>query len=127
MQAVRWGAPIESHYFDIVLDIFKNEETLSSLSEDGRNILTMAIGNGLYWYVYDDGWKNRQPEKTRRFSEKCFKYYCDAIELQQKSIFTFLWCWCQPLGNCGRQKDVGRLIAKMVWKTRNDYPCMHFP
>jgi hypothetical protein len=62
-----------------------------------------------------DGERHREGEENA-FPDLCLDYYCFCVELQQKSIFTFLLCWNQTVG----VKDVGVLIGKMVWAGRED-------
>jgi hypothetical protein len=54
--------------------------------------------------------------ESKAFAERCLDYYCTCVELQRKSIFTFLLCWNQSVG----VKDVGLMIAKRVWEERED-------
>jgi hypothetical protein len=78
--------------------------------------LCYTLGWGLYWYLYDsDPWRRRKDE-VERFSNRCLDYYCSCVELQQKSIFTLLWCWNQTTG----VKGPGQIIAPMVWEQRED-------
>jgi hypothetical protein len=73
--------------------------------------LCYSIGWGLYWYLY-----NESAYHDDRFLNLCLDYYCSCVELQQKSMFTFLWCWNRTVG----VKDIGRIIGKMVWEGRED-------
>jgi hypothetical protein len=75
--------------------------------------LCYALGWGYYWGMegYDLG-----DEEEQAFGNRCLEYYCSCVELQQKSIFTFLLCWNQTVG----VKDVGVMIGKMVWEGRED-------
>jgi hypothetical protein len=50
------------------------------------------------------------------FGNQCIDYYCSCVELQQKSIFTFLWFWNRTTG----VKGPGQMIAQMVWQQRED-------
>jgi hypothetical protein len=47
---------------------------------------------------------------------RCLHYYCDNVDIQQKSVWTFLWCWNQIVG----VKDVGVMIGKLVWEKREE-------
>jgi hypothetical protein len=76
--------------------------------------LVYSLGSGLFWEVYgSQGW-SELPQKDKAFGEQCLDYYCQCVEMQQKSIWTFLLCWNQTFG----VKDVGVLMAKMVWEQR---------
>lgn len=74
------------------------------------------LGQGLYWYAYQSNQFEERSKKDKVFALRCLDYYCACVELQQKSIFTFLWCWNQSVG----VKDVGVMIGKMVWENRED-------
>jgi hypothetical protein len=79
--------------------------------------LCYSLGWGLFWYQYDSkGWNQRTGE-IKPFGNRCLDYYCSCVELQQKSIFTFLLCWNQTAGGI---KGPGQMIAKMVWERRED-------
>jgi hypothetical protein len=71
--------------------------------------LCYALGWGLYWYMLD---------KVRDVSHTSWlDYYYECVELQQKSIFTFLLCWNQTTAGV---KGPGQMIAQMVWDARED-------
>jgi hypothetical protein len=81
------------------------------------NKLRYSLGWGLYWYQYEAwGWKH-QFDYSKVFGERCLDYYCSCIELQQKSIVTFLLCWNRTTGGV---KGPGQMIAQMVWEGRGD-------
>jgi len=78
--------------------------------------LPLQVGRTMYWQFYQS--KQIHYSATKEiieFAEKCMDYYCEMMDLQQQSIFSFLLSW-----NCvtGGMKDVGKLIAKMVWDFR---------
>jgi hypothetical protein len=76
------------------------------------NQLCYSLGWGLYWYMYGaKGWK-KQSDEEKMFGNHRLDYYCENVELQQKSIFTFLLCWKKMVG----VKDLGLMIAKTVWE-----------
>jgi hypothetical protein len=114
-QAAIWSAKEASHWFWNIL------HTARAVFEDGRtenlgcdfNQLCYSLGWGFYWYVFGtDDW-----DEDDAFSSRCLDYYCYCIELQQKSIFTFLLCWNQATGGV---KGPGKMIAQMVWEERED-------
>jgi hypothetical protein len=79
------------------------------------NQLCYSLGWGLYWYRYGSKeWKS-QDYGIRSFGKHCLDYYCSCVELQQKSILTFLLFWNRTTG---RAKEPGRMIAQMVWEGR---------
>jgi TPR repeat protein len=116
-QAVIWYAKVSSGYaFWNVLD-----ETLRACESGATekldcnfNQLCYSLGWGLYWYQFGTWHWNNQGNKARTLGNRCLDYYCSCVELQQKSIFTFLLCWNQTAG----VKDVGVLIAQTVWEER---------
>jgi tetratricopeptide (TPR) repeat protein len=87
------------------------------------NQLCFSLGWGLYWYVYGSESWQRSSVEIRAFADRCLDYYCEAIELQQKSIFAFLLLWNRRSGGV---KDVGVMIGKMVWETRENNLVMVF-
>jgi TPR repeat protein len=95
---------------------FQEGKTAADLGYD-LNQLCYALGWALYWYVYEsEDWKDQWGEQNA-FDLTCVSYYCTCVELQQESIFTFLLCWNRRSGGV---KDVGLMIAKMVWEGRED-------
>jgi hypothetical protein len=107
-QAAIWYAKGDSESFWQILT--EAGRTVGQLDED----LYYSLGWGLYWYKYGtQEWINLK--KARAFANRCLDYYCSCVELQQKSIFTFLlWCWNQTTG----VKGPGQMIAQMVWEQR---------
>jgi hypothetical protein len=85
--------------------------------ESDSNRLLYDLGWGLYWYEYGSEYCTIQNDTNKVFANRCIDYYCSCVELQQKSIFTFLWFWNQTLGGV---KDVGVMMAKMVWEGREE-------
>jgi hypothetical protein len=81
------------------------------------NQLCYSLGWGLYWYQYEMGrWKYRFDEQ-KVFANRCLDFYCSCVELQQKSIFTFLLCWNRTTGGV---KGPGQMIAQMVWEAKEE-------
>jgi hypothetical protein len=80
--------------------------------------LCYSLGWGLYWNSYEAWrWDNQSDASaSEAFGNRCLDYYCSCVELQQKSIFTFLLCWNRTT----RVKGPGQIIAQMVWEGRED-------
>jgi hypothetical protein len=117
-QAVIWGAKGDSYVFWILLTDAKSafdNGALTDLDCD-FNLLCYALGWGLYWYQYESWRWNNYSDEIKDFGSHCLDFYCSCVELQQKSIFTFLLCWNQTTGI----KGPGQMIAKMVWEGRQD-------
>jgi hypothetical protein len=115
-QAAMWGAKVKSHWFWEALKTARvslEEEIPENLDCD-FNQLCYSLGWGFYWYMYDsDGWN---ADKANPFGHRCLDYYCSCVELQQKSIFTFLWFWNRTTG----VKGPGQMVAQMVWEEKKD-------
>jgi hypothetical protein len=79
--------------------------------------LCYSLGWGLYWYQYDTRKWNERSDEEKAFGTRFLDYYCCCVELQQKSIFTFLLCWNRMTGGV---KGPGQMIAQMVWEERED-------
>jgi TPR repeat protein len=95
-----------------VMEMFESGE-----DEDGDfNPLCYSLGWGLYWYPCSSGFSNCCSEEQTTFGEGCLDYYCSCVELQQKSIVTFLLFWNRTVGIRGP----GQIIGKMVWYGRED-------
>jgi hypothetical protein len=111
-EAFRWGADYgeQEPFFGMVQTVYR--------SQSGPNIIYYAIGRGLYWHVYGSkAWNCRKPMEREQYL-RCLHYYCDNVDIQKKSVWTFLWCWNQIVG----VKDVGVMIGKLVWGKREE--CM---
>jgi hypothetical protein len=118
-QAAIWSAKVPSFAFlNLLGDPRRALE--SGATEDlgcDFNQLCYSIGWGLYWYLYDsDGW-NRRGDKAKAFGNCCIDYYCSCVELQRKSIFSFLLWWKRTTAGV---KGPGQMIAQMVWEERED-------
>jgi hypothetical protein len=74
------------------------------------------MGWGLYWHRYGTKSWHILSKEIKAFEEQCLDYYCSCVELQRKSIFTFLWCWNRTTG----VKGPGQMIAQKVWEERED-------
>jgi hypothetical protein len=120
IRAVSLGAKAKiARFFPPVLSqalhAFENG-TMQDLGCD-FNQLCFLLGWGLYWYQHgSEEWNKRCSSDTKVFGERCLDYYCSCVELQQKSIFTFLLFWNQTTG----VKGPGQMIAEMVWEERED-------
>jgi hypothetical protein len=90
--------------------VYEKDEKLS-------HKIALAIGEGLFWYKYGGEEWAQQDSRTQSYGERCLEYYITVIELQQKSIFLFLDFWNQTM----KVKDVGQIIAKMVWEDRYEF------
>jgi TPR repeat protein len=111
-QAVIWSAKANS---DVLTEVLTDagwalEEGKTKQLDCDFNQLCYALGWGLYWY-----WRGSE-RKRESFGNRCLDYYCSCVELQQKSIFTFLLCWNRTAG----VKEVGVMIGKMVWEEKED-------
>jgi TPR repeat protein len=117
-QAVIWNAKGNSHVFwDQLTDAKKalQSRTTEDLDCDFDQFC-YSLGWGLFWYQYETViWKNRSNEE-KVFGNRCLDFYCACVELQQKSIFTFLLCWNRTTG----VKPPGQMIARRVWEGRMD-------
>jgi hypothetical protein len=126
-QAAIWGAqapPWASTFWDTLQDarMAYEGDTAGNLDCD-FNQLCYALGWGLYWYQYGREKWNKQSDNYKAFGERCLDYYFRCVELQQKSIFTFLSYWNRTSGGV---KDVGVMIGKMGWEGREDNLVMEF-
>jgi hypothetical protein len=107
-----WAARGKSYIF---LELFRKARSEREETEKKRfDKLCYALGWGLFWFIYDTGEWKYKPELDRVFADLCLDHYCANVILQQQSIFAFLLCW----NHRGGGKDVGVLIAKMVWESR---------
>jgi hypothetical protein len=71
----------------------------------------------MYWYMHGtEGWANWENQFDKKMALECLDYYCESVELQQKSILTFLRFWTETTG----VKEPARLISKMVWEQREE-------
>jgi hypothetical protein len=117
-QAVLWSAKVDS---DVFWDQLRQAKRAleSRATEDldcDFNQLCYSLGWGLYWYKYGSmDWRHRSG-KEKAFGNRCVDFYCSCVELQQKSIFTFLSHWNRTTG----VKGPGQMIAQMAWEGRED-------
>jgi hypothetical protein len=117
IQKLRWNAKIDGGY-DLFWDQLQSS-TLAILSgkmESNFNEVCYTLGWGLYWYLYGDDHWDMLGKHDQVFGNRCLDYYCSCVELQQKSIFTFLWFWNRTTG----VKGPGQMIAQMVWEQQAD-------
>jgi hypothetical protein len=111
-QEVIWGAKSSSYEFGVILQGVR----LEVQKKGDCNQLCYSLGWGLFWYKYEMGRWKYQSDRNQVFGSRCLVYYCSCVELQQKSIFTFLLCWNRVTG----VKGPGQIIAQMVWEQRED-------
>jgi hypothetical protein len=114
-QAVIWSAKASESFvfWSLLGEAGRVLETQATETLDcDFNQLCYSIGWGLYWYrgSYDR-------DEGDVFSNLYLDFYCSCVELQQKSIFTFLLCWNRMTGGV---KGPGQMIAHMVWEARED-------
>jgi hypothetical protein len=116
-QAIIWGAKggalhLVFKHLGVANRMFEEQtEQLTNNLDLPFDHLCFTLGWGLYWYLYDT--KEWMHTGRKAFGEQCLDYYCSCIELQRKSIFTFLWLWNRMTGGV---KDVGMMIGKMAWE-----------
>jgi hypothetical protein len=114
-RALQWSAPGASHYRGVFWEtLIAKEKKLPKWNCDFSR-LCYLWGWGLYWY-YDPSpqqWNNCTTVH-KVFGNQCLDYYCSCVQVQQKSIWTFLLWWKQQ----GLLKEVGVLIAQRVWEER---------
>jgi hypothetical protein len=119
-QAVMWGAKGDDlgEFFRLLEDGREAFErgTTNKLDCDFDH-LCYSIGWGLYWHMYGTEDWNESNRNTKAFGDSCLDYYCSCVEMQQKSIFTFLLCWNRMTGGV---KGPGQMIGKMVWVDKAD-------
>jgi hypothetical protein len=115
-QAVVWSAQAGVNWsFGALICEAQNRMQSERGLEGDFNQLCFSLGWGLYWFVYGTlSWESRYSDPAQAFGNQCLDFYCNTIELQQKSIFYFLLFWNKTVG----VKDVGALIGKMVWEER---------
>jgi hypothetical protein len=117
---IRWGAQVERGEFMLHLHNLSklpNRYFTNLALKKQFDAMCYNLGWGLYWYQYGPDFGKGYDDSVQAFGETCLDYYCSCVELQQKSIFTFLLCWNRALG----VKDVGVLIGKMVWEEREEH------
>jgi hypothetical protein len=118
-QAAIWGAKAgESYVFWHLLAVARRalgSGKMEDLDCD-FNQFCYSLGWGLYWYQYEARRWEHESDESKAFGNRCLDYYCSCVELQQKSIFTFLLCWNRTTG----VKGPGQIIAQMVWEGRED-------
>jgi hypothetical protein len=116
-QAAIWGAKGDSRWFwNLLADPKIALESIATEDLDcDFDQLCYTFGWGLFWYQYGSKDWNEQEDEDQAFGSRCLDYYCSSVELQQKSIFTFLLCWNRTTGGV---KGPGQMIAQMVWEGR---------
>jgi TPR repeat protein len=122
-QAAIWGAKgsdpnLDSDAFWSLLGDAK-EALESGATEDldcDFNQLCYLLGWGLFWYQHGSEEWDEHSDEDQVFANRCLGFYCSCVELQQKSIFTFLLCWNRTTG----VKGPGQIIGKMIWERREE-------
>jgi hypothetical protein len=74
------------------------------------------LGQAMYWRFYGTKDWSGQSNRMTAFGNGCLDYYCCCVELQQKSILTFLLFWSRTTG----VKGPGQMIGQMVWEGREE-------
>jgi TPR repeat protein len=117
-QAVIWSAKGDSRVFWNLLEDARRafENGAKEDLDCDFNQFCYSLGWGLYWYQYGSNKWREQNDEDKTFVKRCLDYYCSCVELQQKSIFTFLLCWNRTTG----VKGPGQMIAQMVWEAREE-------
>jgi len=117
---VKFAKFCSANYLARILDSLKYE----AYEESGcdPNILALEIGKKQYWWFYGHFPFREHVDKEAVTAKKYLKYYCYMMELQQQSIFQFLYYW----NEMGGIKDIGKMIAKKVWESRYTNPIKSF-
>jgi hypothetical protein len=118
--AIQWLAKGNCHSFwaqirDTRMAVLRGNTR--KFSDCNINQVCYTLGWGMYWYMHGtEGWANWENPYDKKMAMECLDYYCESMELQQKSIFTFLRFWNETTG----VKEPARLISKMVWEQREE-------
>jgi hypothetical protein len=125
IQAVVWVAKgVLGVFWNLLADARRALE--SGATEDlgcDFNQLCYSIGWGLFWYQFGSWMWHQQDDEEKVFGSRCLDFYCSCVELQQKSIITFLSFWNRTTGGV---KEPGRIIAQMVWEGRETIVLLRF-
>jgi hypothetical protein len=115
-QAIIWKAKSTRCFFSCWEDAKRALEK-GTMRHLEFNQLYYPLGWAMYWYGYDSpDWHFSVSTLKRKVFGRFLDYYCSCVELQQKSIFTFLLFWNRTTG----VKGPGQMIAQMVWEERED-------
>jgi hypothetical protein len=116
-QAIIWSAKGNdgSVFYAALLNARSQVEDATSVDLD-CDLRCYLLGWGLYWYQYGNKEWRRRSDAQKEFGNRCIDFYCSCVELQQKSIFTFLLFWNRTIGI----KGPGQMIGKLVWEQRED-------
>lgn len=90
--------------------VFDNQQKYKNTSA-----IVFEVGKLLYWVFHCPEETNYSIE-FKKWLDRSLQFYCNNIDLRQKSVFTFLWIW-KKLGGV---KDVGKIIAKIIWNVSSD-------
>jgi hypothetical protein len=117
-QAVIWGAKGNLSTFSYILRQAKRalESGWTEELDYDFNQLCYSLGWGMYWYQCDTWDWNDLSDEGQAFGNRCLDFYCSCVELQQKSVLTFLLLWNRMTG----VKGPGQMIAQMVWEGREE-------
>jgi hypothetical protein len=120
-QATVWGAKGPEYCAVFWMVLAEAERALEEVATQDLDCdfdqLCYLIGWGLYWYQYGgEDWNWQPSNEDQVFGLRCLDFYCSCVELQQKSIFTFLLFWNRTT----RVKGPGQMIAQMVWEGREE-------
>jgi hypothetical protein len=85
-------------------------------SIEHQNEMCYAAGLELYWSMYKNTYWSRQSGDMKVLGLSCLNYYCENVQMQRKSIFMFLMHWNRVVA----VPELGEMIAKMVWKGREE-------
>jgi hypothetical protein len=124
-QAIMWSA--KSGHARLFWDPLESLKRLLERGATGAldcdfDQLCYALGWGLYWYKYGNEDWDEQSDENKAYANRCLDYYCSCVELQQKSIFTFLLFWNRTTG----VKEPGQMITKMVWEGKETNVLLRF-
>jgi TPR repeat protein len=114
-EAMRWyfKGNKETRAYRIVREILEGKMEICGGNVDR---FCYCLGAGLFWHGHGMPMYNRQPLETTAVLEQALEYYCLNVDLQQESLLTFLMFWNRR----SNVKQVGSIIAKMVWNERED-------
>jgi hypothetical protein len=111
-----WAAKAQAHGFLVLVSVVMDTVKKMARPDPRVSELCYTVGWGLYWHMDGNAeWMN-VVEELEVFGHQCLRYYCSAVEVQQKSIFTFLMAWNQLT----KVKEIGVMIAKIVWVGRDE-------
>jgi hypothetical protein len=116
-QALWWCGRAKKEYnFNQLVERIRSAYLKGQIDADKKNEVFCRLGEAMYWqFERPLAYKGRFLEENALMA-KCLEFYLECVDLECRSIYTFLLCWnLLTRGVKGPGQIIAKMVYEMVW------------